>query len=160
MARRDRRHAGVPEGTGQMKKHLLLLVQALSTCVLDKGRNMKTRTFLLAGVAALSMLASAAHAAEEYCVEVKKTPDGFLAVREKPTVKSKIFATLRPKFPLTVNPEHQFLEDNEYRLYKNWTKWTHVKGWFSTEDADPSWGWVYSKYIRKVPCTPAEEETR
>ena len=74
---------------------------------------------LLAGIAALSVLsASAAHATDNECAVVLKTSDGFLAVREKPTVKSKIVATLGPKYPLTVNSSHQFLEDNEHRLYK------------------------------------------
>jgi hypothetical protein len=46
----------------------------------------------------------------------------------------------------------QYLEDNEYLLYKNWTRWTRVKAWVTEQDADPSKGWVYNRYIRKVRC--------
>jgi hypothetical protein len=117
---------------------------------------------LLAGIAALLMATSAhaatpwTHTGEENCVVVRKTPDGFLAVRDKPSTKGKIVATLRPKFPLTIPSNAQFLEGEDYKLYKDWKKWTRVKGWFTTEDADPSWGWVYSKYIKKVPCDSDE----
>jgi hypothetical protein len=117
------------------------------------------KKLFLTGIAALLMATSAAHAVDDdTCYVVRKTPDGFLAVRKKPTTGSKIIATLRPKFPLTSRPSLQFLEDNEFHLYKNWTKWTHVKGWFDNESADPGTGWVYSKYIKKVPCDDIQEE--
>jgi hypothetical protein len=114
---------------------------------------------LIAGIAALFLATGTAHAAspwtftgEENCVVVRKTSDGFLAVRDKPSIKGKIVATLRPKFPLTIPANSQFLEGEDYKLYKNWKNWTRVKGWFTEQDADPSWGWVYSKYIKKVRC--------
>ena len=50
---------------------------------------------LLAGVAALSLLmAGTAHAAYDECAVVLKTPDGLLALREKPTVRSKLILKL------------------------------------------------------------------
>jgi Bacterial SH3 domain len=111
---------------------------------------------LLASIAALLMATSAAHTDTEFCVVVRKTPDGFLALREKPTTKSKIIATLRTNVPLLADHEDQYLEEQEYRLYKNWTHWTRVRAWVTEQDADPTKGWVYNKYIKKVPCTPAE----
>jgi hypothetical protein len=86
------------------------------------------------------------------CVLVKQTSDGFLAVRKTPDVKGKLIAALHPGFPLAVSPSSQFMEDDEHVRYPNWTKWTYVSGWFSNGDAEPSHGWVYSKYLEHVPC--------
>jgi hypothetical protein len=91
------------------------------------------------------------------CYVVRNTPDGFLAVRQKPTPKSKMLAALRPNFPLEAYASSQFLENDEYRLFPNWTHWTRVKGWFDTQSGDqPSTGWVYNKYIKTIPCKFAE----
>jgi hypothetical protein len=124
------------------------------------------KKLLLTSIAVLFLATGAAHAemqddwrngdSKEYCVEVMKTPDGFLAVRAEPSVKAKLISTLRPGFPLTVNPADQSLNENDYARFPKWTKWTYVKGRFDIENADlhPSSGWVYSKYIRELPCTP------
>ena len=118
----------------------------------------------IAGCVVLSVLCAApgAHAGsffENYasetdtCFVVTKTPDGFLAVRAKPDAKTELFAALRPGYPLIASPDSQFLEGDEVRRYKNWTKWVRVRGWFADEDAEPSFGWVYGKYLKKVPYT-------
>jgi hypothetical protein len=105
---------------------------------------------LITSVAAL-LLATGAASAHTDCFVVKKTPDGFLALREKPTTKSKIIATLRMNFPLQTNGSDP-LEGHEYRLYKNWTQWTYVNAWMSEDEAHPERGWFYSRYIKKVLC--------
>src|SRR5262245_22120454 len=106
-------------------------------CWSQKGSPMKQ--LLLTSIAALFLATGAAHAGsffEDYafktdiCYVVKKTSDGFVAVRAKPDVKSEMFAALRPGYPLIASPDNQFLEKDEVRLYKNWTKWVYVKGWF------------------------------
>jgi hypothetical protein len=124
------------------------------------------KRLFLASIAALFLATGTAHAemqdnwrngsSKEYCVEVMKTSDGFLAVRAEPSVKAKLISTLRPGFPLTVNPANQSLNVNDYARFPKWIKWTYVRGWFDVEEGDthPSSGWVYSKYIREVPCTP------
>jgi hypothetical protein len=119
---------------------------------------MAMKKLLLAGVTALLMVTSAAHADDiDVCLVVRKTPDGFLALREKATIKSKVIATLRTKFPLFAANNDQFLEGEEYRLYKNWTRWTYVKAWIY-EETHPAKGWAYNRYIKKIRCTPAAEE--
>ena len=58
---------------------------------------------LLASVAALLLATGAAHA-DAQCAVVLKTPDGFLAMREKPTVQSKMIAKLlQGDFLITVD---------------------------------------------------------
>jgi hypothetical protein len=113
---------------------------------------------IIAGIAALLPATGTAHAGSfllgtDICFVVKKTSDGFLAVRAKPDAKTELFAALRPGYPLVASPHNQFLEGDEAHRYKNWTKWARVRGWFTNEDADPSFGWVYRKYLKKVPCT-------
>jgi hypothetical protein len=86
------------------------------------------RKALLAGCALLSVLyAPAAHAIAEECATVLKTPDGFPALREEPTVQSKMVAKLR--------------EGNFLRISNISGRWTRVTD-----------GWVYDRYIRKFPC--------
>ena len=99
-----------------------------------------------------------AHAEQEedeyYCAEVKKTSDGFLAVRKGPDVKAKSIALLRSGFPLAVF-RSQYMLPEEQKLYPNWTKWVLVRGEFDVEDIHRSStrdGYVYAKYIKKVPC--------
>jgi hypothetical protein len=126
---------------------------------LNRGQMKK---LFITSVAALLLATGTAHAGsffENYasetdtCFVVTKTPDGFLAVRAKPDAKTELFAALRPGYPLIASPDSQFLEGDEVRRYKNWTKWVRVRGWFADEDAEPSFGWVYGKYLKKVPCT-------
>jgi hypothetical protein len=103
-------------------------------------------------IAALFLATGTAHATE-YCAEVKKTSDGFLAVREGPDIKTKLVAMLRFGYPLKVRPDNQYLEPGEQKLYPNWTKWVFIRGDFSGDThADSGHGYVYAKYIKKIPC--------
>jgi hypothetical protein len=99
-----------------------------------------------------------AHAADnEYCVEVKKTSDGFLAVRDWPDVKTKLVAMLRHGYPLMVRPANQYLEPEDLKRFPNWTNWVFVRGDFSGDThANSGHGYVYGKYIKKIPCGPNE----
>ena len=49
------------------------------------------------------VLPSIAHATEDFCVVVSETPDGFLALREGPSAKSKMIAKLRPRQVLSAD---------------------------------------------------------
>lgn len=90
------------------------------------------KRILLAGCALLAMCASA-HATEDFCVRVKKTPDGFLAVRAKPTVHSAQIRSFG---------EGVILDADTRGIY-NRPQWTHV---FSTD-----WdGWVATKYVEVI----------
>jgi hypothetical protein len=118
------------------------------------------KKLLLTSIAVLFLTTGAAHAGsffenyadkDDACLIVKKTSDSFLAVRDVPSVKSDLVAALRPGFHLIAALD-QFVDGRDDILYKNWTKWIHVKGWFTNEDAEPSYGWVYRKYVQKVPC--------
>jgi hypothetical protein len=115
---------------------------------------------IIAGCVVLSVLTTAPGAHADYCAIVKKTNDGFLAVRKEPTVKGEMIAAIRADFPVHISSSNQFLEADEQffdkNLPKNWTKWVFVSGWFSTGDAEPSHGWVYGKYLKKVPCEGPE----
>jgi hypothetical protein len=111
----------------------------------------------LIGIAALLLATGTAHAqglsteTDDVCFVVKQTSDGFLAVRDEPDAKAEMFAALRPGFSL-IAARDQFVGRDEFRRYKHWTKWVYVRGRFSTEDAEPSYGWVYRKYLKEVPC--------
>jgi hypothetical protein len=50
------------------------------------------KTFLT-GIAALLLTTGTAHAAYDECAVVLKTPDGFLALREKPTGLHPVWMT-------------------------------------------------------------------
>jgi hypothetical protein len=82
------------------------------------------RKMLLVGIAGLMILSKAAHATEDFCAVVLKTPDGFLALREKPGRESKIIAKLREGDFLYAGTEQcsQSVCDTEDR------KWTHING--------------------------------
>jgi len=119
------------------------------------------RVLFLTGIAALFLATGTAHAQSLFyaregdtCLIVKKSPDGFLAVRAKPDVKGELIAVLRPGYQLIASPNKQFSDGDDVHLYENWTKWIQVKGWFESEPSvDPvEGGWVYRKYVKKVRC--------
>jgi hypothetical protein len=74
-------------------------------------------TKLLLATAAL-MLATPASATTDYCAVVKKTPDGFLALRAQPTVKSYLWTKLRPGTLLVIDDtsEDQCEENGRIRV--------------------------------------------
>ena len=110
---------------------------------------------LLATVALISTLVAPAAAVTpggEYCAMVAKTSDEFLALRKEPTANSEMIAAMRTGFPVHVSASSQSLDGDKVSLYKNWTKWTYVSAFVTDSSADPDHGWVYSKYLKRVPC--------
>lgn len=96
------------------------------------------KTALLAALAALAFLYSgAAHA--DACAVVLKTPDGFLALREKPTVQSTMIAKLL---------QGDYLAAVENKKAGIWM--------YVTESRDGTEGWVSRKHVQEFEC-PAKE---
>jgi hypothetical protein len=101
-------------------------------------------------------LSNAAHATGDFCAVVLKTPDGFLALREKPGRESKIIAKLREGDFLYAGTEQcsQSVCDTEAR------KWTHINGVPRIDGPndpkktydDYTHGWVSRKYIQDFLC--------
>jgi hypothetical protein len=107
-------------------------------------------------VAALLVATGAAHAIDtKICAVISKTPDRFVAFREKPGTAGKMIAALREGFPLSIERSDQFLEEQEYLRYKNWTKWVRVRAWLNDE-TEPTLGWIYRRYVTPVECEKEE----
>ena len=120
------------------------------------------KKMLLTGVAALMAVSRAAQATEDFCAVVLKTPDGFLALREKPARESKIIAKLREGDFLYAGTEQcsqsvcDTLEDR---------KWTHINGVPRMDGPndpkrtynDYTHGWVSRKYIQNFLCPDDQE---
>jgi hypothetical protein len=85
---------------------------------------------------------ASAHATEDFCVRVKKTPDGFLAVRAKPTIHSVLLEHVN---------EGMFLNADTRGIYDH-PEWTHV--WATVDEAGMHDGWVATKYVEVVPKCP------
>jgi len=110
------------------------------------------RKLLLATVAL--MLAMPAAATTDYCAVVKKTPDGFLALREQPTVKSYLWTKLRPGTLLVIDDtsEDQCEENGRIRVCPT-DGWSFVHTIPELDDGKPTptQGWVATRYTRPVP---------
>jgi hypothetical protein len=116
---------------------------------------------LLLAAAVLVAVSTAAHSTEDFCAVVLKTPDGFLALREKPGAQAKMTAKLREGDFLYAGTEQcsQSVCDNEDR------KWTHVNGVPRLDGPndptktynDYTHGWVSRKYIQEFLC-PEDQE--
>jgi hypothetical protein len=107
---------------------------------------MKRPMRTLAAVALLlALTAAAAHATEDFCITVTKTPDGFLALREGPGTQYKMLAKLMPGFPLDADTGGGHYYDTKY-------KWIRV--WYAARKH----GYVYGKYTEPRDC-PEETET-
>jgi hypothetical protein len=107
---------------------------------------MKTRAFLLAGVAALSVLsASAAHAIT--CATIETSGDGpQLNVRLEPDQKSKSLEKVQSR-------DRLLLIDEDSTSNEDWAPIGGVldeEGFFVSRVE----GWVSKKYIRITPCPP------
>jgi hypothetical protein len=101
------------------------------------------KRLFLTSVAALFLATGAAHATEDFCAVVLKTPDGFLALREGPSTRFKMITKLhRGDF---------LLADTGGTLSP---KWTHVIGVprIDSGDAHYTRGFVYRRYIQEFLC--------
>ena len=81
----------------------------------------------------LFLATGAAHATADFCIEVTKTPDGFVALRQGPGTQFKILAKLKPGFPLDALADYE-------------TKWTRVQIVVGKE------AYVYTKYVKLRDC--------
>jgi hypothetical protein len=102
------------------------------------------KKLLLAGVAAL-LMASAAHAAYDDCAVVLETPDGFLALREEPTAKSKLILKLHRGDVLDVDVAKTMASGVYNERIIDWT-------WVIPFNIDSPGGYVYNDYIQKFKC--------
>jgi hypothetical protein len=113
------------------------------------------KKLLLAG-AAIVLMATSAHAAYDECAVVLKTPDGFLAMRREPTVRSVIDYKLH---------RGDILVLNKSRL--RWTnfdkKWIAVSMYREDIEGDGeepvsgyAYGFVSRKYIQQFRCSDVE----
>jgi hypothetical protein len=101
---------------------------------------------------ALSILTAATAYAEEpdsadeiRCATIKKTSDGYLALRREPTSSSPMKAKLRTGWYIVLDPKVG---------NGDWARVTYVEELDNHQpvDAKPTRGWVYSKYIKLQEC--------
>jgi hypothetical protein len=124
------------------------------------------KKLLLTSIAVLFLAMGTAHAAE-LCGAVKKTPDGFLALREAPVAQSKMIAKLFEGNTLytfddpivfgdeapyyCTKPEREYgMSDNKHRCRNLWVRVS------TDEQTHSKVGWVNSRYIRQFPCKDPE----
>jgi hypothetical protein len=81
------------------------------------------------------------------CAVVLKTPDGFLALRERPTTKSRM------KFKLTQG-DFLYTKECDDLVCGGRKGWTHIQQPMGVEY---NVGWVYNKYIQKFDCPDSPE---
>jgi len=108
---------------------------------------MKTHA-LLTGIAALFLAMGTAHATEDGCSVVLRTSDGFLNVRTKPKMGSRILKRLKPGETILTDSVQG--EGDEKR------HWVHVyvsnKGPHPERSQNPLWGWAYYRFIIDIDC--------
>lgn len=94
-------------------------------------------------IVASLLLATSAHATEDFCAVVLKSRDGFVALREQPTTDSVISIKLWQGdflYADTLGYDHK--------------GWTHVVGVSGHENMDPELkhGWISSRYVQSFVC--------
>jgi hypothetical protein len=110
---------------------------------------MKLRVLIAA--LAVAILPAASQAATDveysYCAKVKKTSDGFLALRQEPTSKSPMKAILLTDWEIVL--------DNKFAgATGDWVQVTYVNQLEENRpvDAKPIQGWVFRKYVKIYEC--------
>jgi hypothetical protein len=119
------------------------MVSSANFSQMKVGFNMKK--FLLASVAALFLATGTAHATgPDECAIVLKTRDGFLNIREAPTMKSKIIAKISPADIVHDDAYETLIGEFDNPHYEGWThidrvlrssgdkKWQKLRGWVGT----------------------------
>jgi hypothetical protein len=102
---------------------------------------------LSAGLVGVSLLSIAPAAATEYC-NVRKTPDGFVALRTSPSPKAKLIAKMKAG--------DEVLGDSTVDSVKGWMYVTWWKGGrFKSGkpngyDNPNGKGWVYGKFVDEL----------
>ena len=101
---------------------------------------------VLALMACTVAFVSNAHATIDYCVRVRNTPDGFIALREGPGAQSRVKARLKPGELLITDAEST-------------GPWTFVNSVLSRDRGKTNnftQGWVARKFTESAPaCTRA-----
>jgi hypothetical protein len=78
------------------------------------------------------------------CAVVLNTPDGFLAVRERPGTQFRMTDKLRPGQAVNISSEDCVWHSNGNVTCNKWI-------WVSGSDRTPASGWVRSKYLQAHP---------
>lgn len=111
-------------------------------------------------VGALCLLSVGAAHADAQCAVVLKTPDGFLALRERPTVQSRMIAKLLQGDVLVTGNGHTGPCSGEEcsKTWRHVLSVTQVDGVYS-DSGDRSYteGWVSRRYIQEFECPPQED---
>jgi hypothetical protein len=108
-----------------------------------------SKRLFLTGIAALFLATGAAHATADGCAVVLRTPDGFLSLREAPSMKAKIIARLKPGEIIDVTD----LSCPGFSDCDNKGGWTHVSG---VPRLNGTNGWVGTRFIVSVACEHLE----
>jgi hypothetical protein len=120
-------------------------------------RSQQMKHLAIAAVA-LALATTAAHATADGCAVVRKTPDGFLSLRQAPTAKALAIAKLKPGWHLSV--DSATCETSGKISICGGTEWTHVTGvWPLDGGVDCgdtcTRGWVATRYLKFTGCEEA-----
>jgi hypothetical protein len=101
-------------------------------------------------VVALLTFATTAHATEDFCAVVLKTPDGFLALREGPGTPHKMITKLEQGDFLLADTAMG--EQDPKNI-----KWVHINGVPRVDGPDAigktyTRGWVARRYVQTLLC--------
>ena len=110
------------------------------------------KKLFLSGVAALFLATGTAHATEDGCAVVLKTPDGFLNVRAEPKMGSRILKRFKPGEIIMTDSVPGDDKGN----------WVHVYVRNQGKTQNPLWGWVYYRFIIETgdECAPSKPADR
>jgi hypothetical protein len=137
-------------------KNSRLETTVVSTCHIEElgDWTQSMKNFLHAVVLAAACWATAAHATSDGCAVVRNTPDGFLHLRQAPTVKALAIAKLRPGWHLSI--DSATCETSGTISICESTEWTHVTGVWPLDGGPDSGsytkGWVATRYLKFIEC--------
>ena|SRR6516165_889215 len=103
---------------------------------------MAMKKLFLTSIATLFLVTGTAHATEDGCAVVLKTPDGFLNVRAQANARSHILKRLRPGQVIYTDTAGGDGDEKRY--------WTHV--YLEYARPRPRWGWVRNRFIIEINC--------
>jgi hypothetical protein len=103
---------------------------------------------------------TSSQATEDFVVRVKKTSDGFLALRKAPTPQSEIIAKLPAGTVLEADTAscetREDLSICDDHIPRRWVHVTHVPGHADLKAGrDDLRGWVWSSYTKYFECKTA-----
>ena len=101
---------------------------------------------LLTGIVALLLATGTAHATEDGCAVVLKTPDGFLNVRTEPNARSRILKRFKPGEIIGTD------------IVSEDRRWERT--WFERKGGSFVRGWVRNRFILNVECEADNNQER